>query len=163
MAKAWHRSTAGQHPFGQGLRNVADFFTGRPAAIGAMLAIATVPLHLFLTKLQSEQFAALLLACMGAIYAGFALQKGNLSQIAAEAGGFIVCFAGALVALWASAWVVPFSYVAHGIWDYAHHEGSKLAPKSWKFVAIPLWYPPWCAAYDFVAAASLATIWSVRN
>jgi hypothetical protein len=142
---------------------VANFFAGRPAQIGAVLAIATAPLHLFLTKLQSEQFAALLLACMGAIYAGFALQKGNLSQIAAEAGGAIACFAGALAALWVSAWVVPFAYIAHGIWDYAHHEGSKLALKSWKFTVIPRWYAPWCAAYDVVAAVSLAVIWSLRN
>lgn len=142
---------------------MANFLTGRPAAIGAALAIVTVPPHLLFTKLQSEQFVAVLLACMGAIYAGFALQKGNLSQIAAEAGAAIVCFAGALAALWMSAWVVPFACIAHGIWDYAHHEGSKLTSKSWRFVVIPLWYPPWCAAYDFVAAASLAVIWSLRN
>jgi hypothetical protein len=49
---------------------MANFFTGPPAAIGAMLAIVTVPLHMFLSKLHSEQFAALLLAVMGAIYAG---------------------------------------------------------------------------------------------
>lgn len=142
---------------------MANFFTGRPAAIGASLAIATVPLHLFMSKLHSEQFAALLLACMGAIYAGFALQKGDLSQIAAEVAGAAVCFVGALAALWASAWVVPFAYLAHGIWDYAHHEGSNLAPRPWKFVVIPAWYPPWCAAYDWVAAAALAVSWSLRN
>lgn len=142
---------------------MANFFAGPPAAIGAILAIATVPLHLVLSKLHSEQFAALLLAVMGAIYAGFALQKGSVSQIAAEVAAATGFFAGALAALWVSAWVVPFAYTAHGIWDYAHHEGSKLAPRAWKFVVIPGWYPPWCAAYDWVAAATLAVIWSLRN
>jgi len=138
---------------------MANFFTGRPAAIGAMLAIATVPFNLLLSKLHSEQFAALLLAAMGAIHAGFALQKGNLSQIAAEVVAATGFFAGAL---WVSAWVVPIAYIAHGIWDYAHYEGSKLAPRSWRFVVIPTWYPPFCAIYDWVAAVSLAVIWSLR-
>jgi hypothetical protein len=115
-----------------------------------------------LSKAHSEQFAAVLLAMMGAIYAGFGLQEGNSSQILAEVAGAIGCFVGSLAALWLSAWVVPFAYTAHGIWDYAHHEGSKLAPGSWKFVVIPAWYPPWCAAYDWVAAATLAVVWSLR-
>ena len=142
---------------------MANFFTRPPAAIGAMLAIATVPLHMFLSKLHSQQFAALLLAVMGAIYAGFALQKGNLSQIATEVAAATGFFVGALAALWVNPWVVTFAYIAHGIWDYAHHEGSKLAPGSWKFVVIPAWYPPWCAAYDWLAAATLAVIWSLRS
>jgi hypothetical protein len=137
---------------------VANFFTGQPAAIGAVLAIATVPLNLLLSK---EQFDALLLAAMGAIYARFALQKGNLSQIAAEVAAATGFFAGALAALWVSAWVVPVAYIALGIWDYAHHEGSKLAPRSWRFVVIPTWYPPFCAICDWIAAVSLAV--SMRN
>jgi hypothetical protein len=54
---------------------MANFIVGRPAAIGAALAIATIPLHLFLSKAHSEQFAAVLLAMMGAIYAGFGCKK----------------------------------------------------------------------------------------
>jgi hypothetical protein len=141
---------------------MANFIVGRPAAIGAIAAIATIPVHLFSSKAHSEQFAAVLLAMMGAIYAGFGLQKGNSSQILAEVGGSIGCFAGSLAALWLSAWVVPFAYAAHGIWDYAHHEGSKLASRSWQFAIVPPWYPPFCALYDWLAAASLAVIWSMR-
>jgi hypothetical protein len=141
---------------------MANFIVGRPAAIGAIAAIATIPVHLFLLKAHSEQFAAVLLAMMGAIYAGFGLQKGNSSQILAEVGGSIGCFAGSLAALWLSTWVVPFAYAAHGIWDYAHHEGSKLASRSWQFAIVPAWYPPFCALYDWLAAASLAVIWSMR-
>jgi hypothetical protein len=46
-------------------------FARSPAGIGAQLAVATIPLHLLLTKTQSEQFAAVLLAVIGAIYIGF--------------------------------------------------------------------------------------------
>ncbi|MBO0733207.1 MAG: hypothetical protein J2P49_02590 [Methylocapsa sp.] len=142
---------------------MTKFLLNRPAAIGAALAIALVPRSLLLSKPHLQQFAALLLAVMGAIYAGFALQKGNLSQIAVEVAAAASFFVGALAALWVSAWVVPIAYIAHGIWDYAHHEGSKLAVRSWRFVVVPTWYPPFCAIYDWVAAVTLTVIWSLRN
>ena len=137
---------------------MANFFTGRPAAIGATLAIATVPLHLYLSRAHSEQFAEMLLGCCGAIYIGFGLQTGNQSQIATEISVAIGFISAALGGLWISAWLVPFGWATHGIWDYAHHEGSKLAPKSRKFVAIPAWYPPLCAVIDWVVAGSLVVI-----
>ena len=126
--------------------------------MGALLAVATIPLHLLLSKTQSEQFAAVLLAACGAIYIGFSLQKGNLAQIATEltvATGFI---AAALAGLWVTPWIVPAAWAAHGIWDYAHHQGSKLASIPSRLVSIPLWYPPVCAFADWVVAASLAVM-----
>ncbi len=51
------------------------------AAIGALLAAATIPLHLLLSKTQSEQFAAVLFAVTGAIYVGFSLQKGIRARL----------------------------------------------------------------------------------
>jgi hypothetical protein len=139
-----------------------SFARSPAAAIGALLAVATIPLHLLFSKMQSEQFAAVLLAVTGAIYVGFGLQKGSLSQILAEVAAAIGFFIGSLAALWVSAWVVPFAFIAHGIWDYAHHEGSKFALQSWKFTVVPRWYPPFCALYDWLAAASLAVMWSLR-
>jgi hypothetical protein len=115
---------------------------------------------LLLSKTQSEQFAALLLAVIGAIYIGFSLQKGNRFQIVTEltvAPGF---FAAALVGLWVTPWIVPVAYAVHGIWDYAHHRGSRLASMPSRLVPIPLGYPPFCAFADWVVAASLAVMWS---
>ena len=83
-------------------------------------------------------------------------------QIATELTVGTGFFAGALAARWVTPWIVPVAYVAHGIWDYAHHQGSKLASVHLKLVAIPLWYPSFCAVYDWVAAASLAVMWSLR-
>jgi hypothetical protein len=90
------------------------------------------------------------------------LQKGNRTQIATEVTVATGFFTAALAALWITPWIVPVAYVAHGIWDYAHHQGSKLASVPVKLVAIPLWYPSFCAVYDWVAAASLAVIWDLR-
>ena len=61
-----------------------SFARSPAAAIGALLAMATIPLHLLLSKTQSEKFAAELIAVTSAIYVGFSLQKGNLAQIATE-------------------------------------------------------------------------------
>jgi hypothetical protein len=137
-------------------------FARSPASIGAQLAVATIPLHLLLTKTQSEQFAAVLLAVIGAIYIGFGLQLGSRHQIVTELTGATIFIAVALAAIWSTPWIIPFAYVVHGVWDYAHHQGLKLASLHSKFVSIPAWYPPFCAVYDWVAAVSLVVIWSLR-
>ncbi len=142
---------------------MANFLLNRPAAIGSAFALAAVPLQLFLSKTHSEEFGAVFLAAAGAVYVGFGLQKGNQSQMATEivaGAGFI---AAALAGLWVSAWIIPIALASHGIWDYAHHQNSKLAFKSWSFVAVPAWWPPLCAVADWLIAASLAVIWSLRT
>jgi hypothetical protein len=50
-------------------------FAQSPAADGAMLAVATIPLHLLLAKMQSEQVAAKILSVMAPICIGFSLKK----------------------------------------------------------------------------------------
>jgi hypothetical protein len=70
-------------------------FALSPAAIGAVLAVATTPLHLLISRMQSEQFAAEILAVTAAVYIGFRLQKGNRVQIAAELTSVTGFFAAA--------------------------------------------------------------------
>ena len=65
---------------GNGKCLLANFLTRLPAAIGALLAIATIPLHMLISKTQAEQFSAVLLAAIGAIYVGFGLQTGNCAR-----------------------------------------------------------------------------------
>jgi hypothetical protein len=133
---------------------MVNVFVRSPASSGAFLAVAMTQLLLLLSKTQSEQFAAVLLAFIGAIYVGFGLQTGTRAQFIAEwtALGF---FGAAMVGLWATPWIVPAAYVVHGFWDYAHHQNSRLVP-------IPSWYPPLCAVLDWVAAAILTLIWGLR-
>jgi len=130
-------------------------FVRSPALSGAVLAVATTPLLLLLSKTHSEQFAAMLLAVIGAIYIGFGLQTGTRTQIITEWSVAFGFFAAALASLWLTPWIIPAALVAHGFWDYAHHQNSRLAP-------IPSWYPPFCAVADLVLAAVLALIWAFR-
>jgi hypothetical protein len=63
---------------------MVNIFVRSPASSGAFLAVAMTPLLLLLSKTQSEQFAAVLLAFIGAIYVGFGLQTGTRTQIITE-------------------------------------------------------------------------------
>jgi hypothetical protein len=68
----------------RGSRRMINPFVRFPATAGAFLGVAMTPLVLLLSKPQSEQFAAVLLAFIGAIYIGFGLQTGSRTQIVIE-------------------------------------------------------------------------------
>lgn len=126
-----------------------------PTAVGSLLSLLSLPVHLLLDHAQSVQLAGMVLAVIAGIYIGFALQRGSSGQILIElagAGGFI---AAALYGLWVFAWLIPVAYVLHGVWDYAHHRQNGL-------VAVPRWYPPFCAVYDWIYAAGLSVVWMYR-
>ena len=123
----------------------------RAAAVGGALALATLPLHAVVSHAMSVMLAALMLAAIGAIYIGFALRDGRMRAMLTEGavGGLFVVAAG--VGLSVSAWVIPVAYAAHGVWDAAHHRHVD--------TAMPRWYIPFCAIYDWVFAAGLALLW----
>lgn len=127
------------------------------AAVGIVGAIATLPLHFLLSDAQSLQFSAVVVAFVGAVYCGFALQRGSLPQIAVE---FVVAFGflgAALLGLWVEPLVIPAAFVAHGAWDALHHQHQR------RLVPIPHWYPPFCALYDWIYALGLLAIWHQRG
>ena len=125
----------------------------RAAFAGIVLSLATLPIHLLLDPQRSVEISAVVVAMIGAIYIGFALQKGTVRQIAVEALVAACFFAAALAGLWWNPWVIPLAYVAHGLWDSYHHVRSR------GLVAIPRWYPPFCAAFDWIYAAGLTILW----
>ena len=57
----------------------------------------------------------------------------------------------AAISLTVNPWVIPAAYLAHGVWDAAHHRHVD--------TAMPRWYIPFCALYDWVFAIGLALIW----
>lgn len=130
---------------------------GRPGLIGGAMALALLPVHLWLDHLRSVELSAVMIAAIGAIYAGFALQRGTLRQMIVELTVASAFFIAALAGLWLTAWIVPAAYVAHGLWDALHHrDHPALTP-------IPIWYPPFCAVLDWVYAAGLTAIWMTRQ
>jgi hypothetical protein len=90
-------------------------------------------------------FHTVALAVIGAIYVGFAFSDGRLPIVILELSvgtGFLVL---ALLGLWMAPVFLAVGLVLHGVWDLAHRPGG--IPTK-----LPGWYPPFCAAYDFVFA-----------
>jgi hypothetical protein len=55
--------------------------------------------------MHSEQFAAVLLVAIGAIYIGFGLQTGKSSQILVEVMAALGFFGAVLAGLWFTPWI----------------------------------------------------------
>lgn len=90
-------------------------------------------------------FHSVALAVIGAIYMGFAFGDGRISIMIIEltaATAFVVL---ALFALWVAPVFLAVGLVLHGLWDIAHRPRGITT-------RMPSWYPPFCAAYDFVFA-----------
>lgn len=90
-------------------------------------------------------FHSISLTMIGAIYMGFAFSDGRVSIVILElsvATAFIVL---ALLGLWLAPAFIAVGLILHGIWDLLHRPRG-ITTK------IPSWYPPFCAAFDFVFA-----------
>ena len=118
--------------------------------IGGLAALATLPIHLVASASLSQQLAALTLCIVAAIYIGFALADGKLRWIVAEAIVVSAYLLAALLTLSVSMWVAVAAFTLHGLWDLAHHRHIR--------TAMPRWYIPFCAVFDWVFAGGLAGI-----
>ena len=97
--------------------------------------------------LEPSTVLALSLALIAAVYIGFAVADGRPKVIAVEctvAGVFLVLAATAVTA---TAWILVLGFTAHGFKD-AWQERSH-------YVANTRWWPPFCAAVDWLVAGVL--------
>jgi hypothetical protein len=90
-------------------------------------------------------FHSITLAVIGAIYVGFAFSDGRLSIVIVELAAATVFIVLALLGLWQAPAFVAVGLILHGVWDLAHRPRAITT-------TLPSWYPPFCAAYDFVFA-----------
>jgi hypothetical protein len=91
---------------------------------------------------------ALGLALIASIYIGFSVADGRRMIIAVEtlvAGGFVLIAAAAVTG---TAWLLVVGLTGHGLKDLWQHRTQ--------FVSTTRWWPPFCAAVDWVAAAIIA-------
>lgn len=97
--------------------------------------------------LEPSTVLALSLALIAAVYIGFAVADGSPRVIAVEcavAGVFVVLAATAVTA---TAWILVLGFAAHGFkdtWQQRSH-----------YVANTRWWPPFCAAVDWLVAVIL--------
>ena len=96
-------------------------------------------------------FHTVTLAVIGAIYVGFAFSDGRLPIVILELSFAMVLLVLALLGLWVAPALIAVGLVLHGLWDLAHRPRG-ITTK------LPAWYPPFCAAYDFVFAGAFLVL-----
>jgi len=90
-------------------------------------------------------FHTVALTLIGAIYLGFALSDGRIGIAVIEGVAGTVFVVLALMGLWIAPALIGVGLVLHAVWDLAHRPGGIST-------RLPRWYPPFCAAWDFVFA-----------
>jgi hypothetical protein len=90
---------------------------------------------------------ALELSLIAAVYIGFAVADGRPRIIAVESVVAAVFVLFAATAVTATAWILVAGYTGHGLKDYWQERR--------RYVANTRWWPPFCAAVDWLVAAVL--------
>ena len=119
-----------------------------PALWGLAFGAIQAASPLALRWLDQATVQSLLLALIAAVYIGFAVADGRPGVIAVEcsvAGAFVLLAAAAVTG---SAWLLVLGYTGHGLKDFWQERSH--------YVAGTRWWPPFCAAVDWLVAAILA-------
>jgi hypothetical protein len=98
--------------------------------------------------LDTATVYAIGLALIASVYIGFAVADGRPLVIAAESGVAATFVVVAAAGVTGSPWLLVGGLVGHGFKDLWQHRR--------KFVANTRWWPPFCLAVDWAAAAIIA-------
>jgi Family of unknown function (DUF6010) len=131
-----------------------SIFSEWPLATGVAVGLISLAPHFFLSPAMSLAFAAILLGVVAGVYFGFAVVRGSNFQQQLEFNVAFLFAIAALLGMGVSPWFLPLAFLAHGVWDFAHHNSAKL-----DLVAIPQWYIPWCVVIDVIVGLGLIAIW----
>ena len=121
-----------------------------PVAWGVLWGCLQAASPLAFWWLTAANVYALGLTLIAAVYIGFAVADGRARVIAVEtvvAAVFVVLAAAGATG---PAWLLVAGLAGHGCKDLWQHRTG--------FVANTRWWPPFCAAVDFVAAALIAVL-----
>lgn len=135
-----------------------SLFAKYPILTGIVVGLVTLVPHAFLTPEASAAFAAVVIALIAGIYFGFAVMNGSPRDVLVEFTVTGVFTTLGLLGLLRWPVLLPIAYFCHALWDFAHHNRSKLS-----LVAIPNWYVPWCVIIDVIVAVGLFWIWNSKG
>lgn len=97
--------------------------------------------------LDQATVQAILLAMIAGVYIGFAVADGRPWVIAVESSVTLAFVLLAAAAVTGSAWLLVLGYAGHGLKDWWQERSH--------YVSGTRWWPPFCAAVDFLVAAVL--------
>ena len=122
-----------------------------PLFVGAVLALAV---GLFTSGWGLDRDRALypvFMMVIAAYYVLFAAMGAPTHVLILEVLVAAAFVAAAVLGFRVSLWVAAVALAAHGIFDLIHH---RVIPNP----SVPMWWPPFCMAYDVAAAAYLASL-----
>lgn len=118
-----------------------------PVLWGLVVGVMQAGSPLAFRWLDSATVYALELAVIAAVYVGFAVADGRPRVVAVETVVAAVFIVLAATAVTGTAWLLVVGYTGHGLKD-AWQERRR-------YVANTRWWPPFCAAVDWILAAIL--------
>ena len=118
-----------------------------PVVWGLAFGAAQAASPLFLRWIQPATLQAIFLGLIAGVYIGFAVADGRPRVIAVEAAVASAFVLIATVAVTGTAWLLVIGYAGHGLKDY--WQGRR------QYVANTRWWPPFCAAVDWLVALVL--------
>ena len=119
-----------------------------PVVWGVVIGVLQAASPFAFFWLDSATVYALGLTLIAAVYIGFAVADGRRHVLAVETAVASIFVVVAAAAVPGSAWLIVAGLAGHGVKDLWQHRTG--------FVAGTRWWPPFCAAVDFVAAALVA-------
>jgi hypothetical protein len=115
---------------------------------GVVVGLIQVASPFGLWWLDPATVYALGLAAIAFVYVGFAVADGRSKVIGIEATVAMAFVVVVAVGVTGSAWLLVGGFAGHGLKDAWQHRT--------RFVSGTRWWPPFCAAVDFVVAVAIA-------
>ena len=123
-------------------------------AIGFALALLVAGFAALVGFDRERTFYPLVLVVVALYYVLFAAMSGSLHVVLVESVFMIAFAALAVVGFKTKLWIVAAGLASHGVFDGLH--GSLITNPG-----VPVWWPPFCLAYDVTAAGTL--IWLLKH
>jgi hypothetical protein len=117
--------------------------------IGVVVALALCATATIVGFDRDRAFYPILTIVIASYYALFAVMGGSTPALIHESLVVAVFFLIAIAGFKRSLWLVVFALAAHGLFDFFHGD---MIPDP----GVPAWWPPFCLAFDIVAAAYLS-------
>jgi hypothetical protein len=119
-----------------------------PVMWGLVFGVAQAASPLAFWWLDTATVYALGLVLIASVYIGFAVADGRRNVLAVESGVVTIFVVVAAAAVTGSPWLLVLGLGGHGLKDLWQHRKQ--------FVANTRWWPPFCLAVDWTAAAIIA-------
>ena len=120
---------------------------------GVAVGLASAALPAVVVWLPPVTVSAVTVAVIAPVYVGFAVADGRAHVLAVEtvvASGFVLLAAVALSDTAGSLWLPAVGLLLHGVRDVWQHRTQ--------FVRNTSWWPPFCVAVDWTAAAAVGVL-----